>query len=65
MKYTVGDIVKDGWGRKVRIICIDMDDLDYPVVGLVKLVNGGEAPYCYTAKGKAFDDENLKDDLID
>jgi hypothetical protein len=63
-KYVVGDTVRDGWGRSVRIVCVDMVDPSYPVVGLVMLREGGETPGCYTAEGRVFENEESEEDLI-
>ena len=51
MKIELGKCYKDYWGRKVRIICTDRDDKEYPVVGLVKCKSFGEMIERYTASG--------------
>ena len=38
-------------GRNVRIICIDREDLDFPIITLIKKKFGGEVIYAHTKDG--------------
>lgn len=39
-------------GLPVRILCLDMKDPDYPVVGLAESPNGYELMCCFTPEGR-------------
>ena len=38
-------------GRNVRILCTDREDLDFPIITLIKKKFGGEVIYAYTKDG--------------
>ena len=38
-------------GRKVRILCTDREDLDFPIITLIKKKLGGEVLYAHTKDG--------------
>ena len=38
-------------GRNVRIICTDREDLDFPIITLIKKKFGGEVIYAHTKDG--------------
>jgi hypothetical protein len=39
-------------GRPVRILCLDMEDPDHPVVGLMTCETGFEVMACFTPEGR-------------
>ena len=39
-------------GRKVRVICTDRRDLNYPIIALIETSPGEEMAYSYTKDGK-------------
>jgi hypothetical protein len=45
-----GDPVVNREGRKVRLICFDMDDAS-PIIGLISYNTAGEAPFEYRVDG--------------
>lgn len=56
IKIEIGDYVTRD-GRKARVICIDAEDRDYPVVALVKNDTGVEHPHTFTIEGKYSDND--------
>ena len=49
------------YGRKVRIICTDFDNPDYPVIGEIK---GHKWPISFTTNGEAINGRQLSCDLF-
>lgn len=44
-------------GRKVRIICTDRRDLNFPIIALIENISGkGEKAYSYTKEGRHYTD---------
>ena len=48
-------------GRKVRIVCTDFDNPDYPVIGEIK---GHKWPLSFTTNGEAINGRQLSCDLF-
>lgn len=61
--FTVGEVVKTRDGRSARIICVDRDIEDFPVVALVRGSSGYEGLETYTMTGSCWDTgrENVSD----
>lgn len=50
--YKNGAKIQTRNGRKVRIICTDVENPCFTIIGLVKLKDGNELNQSYTSKGK-------------
>lgn len=50
--YKNGAKIQTRNGRKVRIICTDVENPCFTIIGLVKLEDGNELNQSYTSKGK-------------
>lgn len=52
-------------GRPVRIICVDREDDDYPIVALINWENGKDRISTYTTNGKGIKESCSVYDLIE
>jgi hypothetical protein len=64
MKITMNGKYETREGEPVRVLCVDRDDVDYPVVAIVKEY-GKWCIYTYTAEGKFSKQRESCGDLVE
>lgn len=64
-KIEMGKKYRTRAGHAVRILCVDRDDKDYPVVGLPKFEIGGEGLIPFTAEGSYEAGKHSPFDLVE